>query len=132
MPVPATPRDHCLQSTADLFTSEPANIDDLLAVRTSTTFIGCGRTEAQHERAGVRPRLRADVADRVQAHSGLFLDLTVHRELQRFASFDESGKARVHPAVPVRVRAQQQSFAIITLDGDNHRGICARKDVRAA
>src|SRR5262245_17560846 len=70
------------------------------------------RDEADHELAGKRPVLAADVLDVVDVNADLFLDLTPHRALQRFAVVDEAGDERVAAGRPLRLAREQAAVAV--------------------
>ena len=66
------------------------------------------RAEADHQRAGERPRLRGDVADRVDDHAGLLEHLAPDRLLERLARLDVAGQEREAALRPARLAAEQQ------------------------
>src|SRR5690606_22256214 len=119
------------QRRADLGARQPAHLDDLLAVGSGLLIDG-HRLEAQHERARVRPRLGGDVVDVAHPHACLFEELSVHGVLEGLACLDEPGEAGEHPSSPVRVRAQQQPFAVRAHDRDDDGGIGAGEVLSAA
>src|SRR5690606_8957211 len=106
-----------VEARTDLVATEPAHLDDLRAVRARLVVGDRARLEAEHERARVRPALRADVPHVGDPHAGLLEDLAVDRRLERFTGLHEPGEARVHPSTPRRVRAEQDPLAVLARHG---------------
>src|SRR5690606_17360057 len=94
------------EGLAGFGTGEPAQVDDLLAVR-GGLLVGCGREEADHERAWVRPRLRVEVLDAAEPDARLLGDLPVDGRLEGLTRLDEAGEARVEAPLPRGVGAEQ-------------------------
>src|SRR5262249_43542320 len=68
----------------ELALGEPARVLELLTIDRDVAA-DVARDEADHELAGERPVLAADVLDVVDVDADLFLDLAPHRALQRLA-----------------------------------------------
>ena len=79
----------------DLGPGEPAGVGDLRGVR-GELLVGVGQgMEAEHERAGVRPRLARDVPQFEHSDANFLGDLADHGLLGGLTGLDEAGQAGV-------------------------------------
>ena len=108
---------------------EPAGLGEL-AVVCDDLAAGPARGEADHERAGERPRLAAEVAHVVDRDPGLLVDLAGDGLLERLADLDEPGERAEERHPRARVAGEQR--AAIALDEGDHRRRQARVGAVAA
>ena len=83
------------------------------------------RAEAEHQRAGERPRLGGDVGDRVERDARLLEHLAPHRLLERLARLDVAGQEREAALRPARLAAEQQAVAAVRPRARSPPGPCA-------
>src|SRR3989442_729744 len=89
---------------------KPARVLQLLGVDRDLAARVAGN-EADHELAGKRPVLAADVLDVLHVHADLFLHLPTHRALQRLAVVHEARHQRVAPRGPAGLASEQHAVA---------------------
>src|SRR3954452_25600974 len=121
------------RAVREVLPAEPAEVDQLDAVRHRLDSVRGvdGGAEADHDRRGERPRLRADVERVNDGESRLLLDLAHHGSLERLARLDEAGEDRVPLTTPQRVGPEQQPVLLVG-HADDDRGVGAREHVVSA
>src|SRR5262245_11346560 len=99
------------RKTREVRAREPAGVLEFL--RIDLDVAACvGGEEADHELAREGPVLAPDVGDVLHVHADLFLDLTRHAALERFAVVDEAGDQRVAAGRPDGFAGEQHAIAV--------------------